>query len=350
LKRLPISAVSLFGIFTFLFACTSGLLAQTPLDRDLRLTQQLDSIVKAGEFNGVVLVTREETVVFEGAFGYSDLATKTPMLVEDQFVIGSISKQITAALVLREFEKGTIDLDATLKKYLPELEQEWASIVTVHQLLTHTHGIVSMDAALEFAAGSQFHYSQLGFELLAKILESVRGKSFEELSMELFAELQLTSTFHPETKLYNRLVKGYEEDENGQLQLATQSLANPVAAGAFISTMQDLNAWNYLLHAGKIVQPATLERMKTRYATRMHPIFDTVEYGYGLLFKANEENVQIGALGYAQGFASASYYFPAGQISVVVFCNVARDLDAFKKTFAVHMGILEAVKQQIYSE
>ena len=316
----------------------------------MRLAQKIDSIVAAGEFNGVVLVTREETVIYRGAFGYSDLEAKTPIIVDNQFVIGSISKQITAALVLREFEKGTIDLDAKLKKYLPELEQEWSSIVTVHQLLTHTHGIVNLNEDLEFEAGSQFHYSQLGFELLAKILESVRGVSFEKLSMDLFAELQLTSTFHPDTKQYDRLVKGYEEDVNGQLNYVTTSLANYAAAGAFISTMDDLNAWNYLLHAGKIVQPTTLERMKTRYATRIHPIFGTVEYGYGLLFRANEENVQIGALGYADGFVSAAYYFPAAKMSVVVLSNVAGDLDEFKKTFVVHLGILEATKQHADQE
>ncbi|OFZ55025.1 MAG: hypothetical protein A3D92_10390 [Bacteroidetes bacterium RIFCSPHIGHO2_02_FULL_44_7] len=325
-------------------------MAQNPLDREMRLAQKIDSIVAAGEFNGVVLVTREETVIYRGVFGYSDLEAKTPIIVDNQFVIGSISKQITAALVLREFEKGTIDLDAKLKKYLPELEQEWSSIVTVHQLLTHTHGIVNLNEDLEFEAGSQFHYSQLGFELLAKILESVRGVSFEKLSMDLFAELQLTSTFHPDTKQYDRLVKGYEEDVNGQLNYVTTSLANYAAAGAFISTMDDLNAWNYLLHAGKIVQPTTLERMKTRYATRIHPIFGTVEYGYGLLFRANEENVQIGALGYADGFVSAAYYFPAAKMSVVVLSNVAGDLDEFKKTFVVHLGILEATKQHADQE
>lgn len=337
-------------VFIFLFSAIGSLNAQSQLTANARLTQRIDSIVAAEQFSGVVLVTHEEKNIYEGTFGYADLEKKTPISAEDQFVIGSISKQITAVLVLREVEKGTIELNAALKKYLPALEQEWRDSVTVHQLLTHTHGIVDLNEALAFEPGSQFQYSQLGFDLLAKILESVTGSSFEKLSMDLFAELNLKSTFHPDTKRYSRLVKGYEEDSIGQLKFATTSLANFPAAGAFISTVNNLNAWNYMLHAGKIVQDTTLELMKTHFATRIHPIFGTVEYGYGLLFKEHEQNVQIGALGYADGFASASYYFPTAKMSMVVLSNVARDLDDFKNTFAVQTGILEAVKQYSVQE
>lgn len=336
--------------FIFLFGSINGLMAQSPLTSDVRLKEKIDSIVAAEQFSGVVLVTHEQKRMYEGAFGYADLEAKTPISLEDQFVIGSISKQITAVLVLREVEKGTIELSAPLKKYLPTLEQEWSANVTVHHLLTHTHGIVNVNEALVFEAGSQFQYSQVGFDLLAKILENVTGASFEKLSMDLFSELYLKSSFHPDRKKYRRLVKGYEEADAGQLKFSTTSLANYPAAGAFISSAEDLNAWNYMLHAGTIVQDTTLRLMKTRYATRIHPIFESIEYGYGLLFKENEQNIQIGALGYADGFSSASFYFPAAKMSVVVLSNVARNLDDFKRTFTVHTGILEALKAYAVQE
>jgi len=84
--------------------------------------------------------------------------------------------------VLREFDKGNIDLFTPIKKYLPELTQSWADTVTIHHLLTHMHGISQLDKPTTFKVGTQYSYSQIGYELLAKIIERTSGKSFAELS------------------------------------------------------------------------------------------------------------------------------------------------------------------------
>ena len=89
-----------------------------------------------------------------------------------------------------------------------------------------------------------------------------------------------------------------------------------------------------------------LELMKTKYSTRIHPIFETVEYGYGLLFKDGEQNTQIGALGYAPGFVSACYYYPQTKLNLVILENTANNLDDFKKTFIVHTEIMELIKKR----
>ena len=313
------------------------------------LQSKIDSIIEGSNFNGVILVTKDTATIYSKAIGYSDLENKTPIKMYEQFVIGSISKQITAVLLLREYERGKIGLDDKINLYLTEIKQPWSKEVTIHQLLTHTHGILDMKKALEFEPGSQFHYSQLGYELLAQILEKVTGKTFEELSTELFKQYGLQNSFHPDNKTYTNLVKGYEESENGLIYFTTNSLENFAAAGTFISNAQDLNKWNQLLHSGKLVQKETLELMKTRYATRIHPVFDTVEYGYGLLFKYGEENIQAGALGYVPGFVTACYYYPQTDISLIVLENTAMDLGNLKKTFWVHTEIMKIMKNETSS-
>ena len=250
-------------------------------------------------------------------------------------------------MILREYEKGKIGLNDTIDKYLTEINQPWTKLVTIHQLLTHTHGIVDLDKPLEFEQGSQFHYSQLGYELLARILQKVTGKSFQNLSTELFDQYGLKNTFHPNNKAYKNLVKGYEESESGTLEYTENSLDNYVAAGSFISNVQDLKKWNQLLYSNNLVKKETLELMKTKYSTRVHPIFETVEYGYGLLFKDGEQNIQIGALGYAPGFVSACYYYPQTKINLVILENTANNLDDFKKTFIVHTEIMELIKKRM---
>ncbi len=169
-------SITLF-IFLLIASCQSQN-GQEIAEKNEELTSKIDSIIENHDFNGVVLLTKDSTLIYKKALGYADIERKTALKPGDQFVVGSISKQITAVLILREYEKGNIALDDTIRKYLPEINQPWADKVSIHHLLTHTHGIVDMDKPLEFEPGTQFHYSQLGYELLAQVLENVSGKSF----------------------------------------------------------------------------------------------------------------------------------------------------------------------------
>ncbi len=310
------------------------------------ISNKIDSIAKSTNFNGVILLAKDSVIQYEKAFGYSDLEKKIKLKTSDQFYIGSISKQITAVLVLREYEKGNLKLTDTIGKYLPELEQPWANTVTIHHLLTHTHGIIALDEPLEFELGAQFHYSQLGFGLLAQILEKVKHKTFEQISTELFTEYHLTNTFHPDNEKYLNLVNGYEEDDAKKLLIAEGNPVKYIAAGGFISNVEDLLKWNTLLYSGKLVKKSTLNLMETRYATRIHPIFEKIEYGYGLIFKDGEQQIQIGAFGYAPGFPSANYFYPQTDMNLIVLENIGAKLDDFKMTFKTHTGLMNLIKNE----
>lgn len=308
-------------------------------------TSKIDSIISVSDFNGTVAIAKDTSIFYTNTIGFSDFENEQKLNVNDLFVIGSISKQITAVLILRAYEKGIIQLDDKIGKYLSKIKQPWVKDISIHQLLIHTHGIIELDKPLEFKPGTQFQYSQIGYDLLAQILESVTNQPFEQHSMELFDLYNLKNTFHPKSNLYKNLVKGYVE-ENGNLEYSPHSLYNYPAAGSFISNVTDLIRWNYLLHSHQLVKKQTLELMKTSYTTRNHPIFETVEYGYGLLFKKGENNIEIGALGYAPGFVSACYYYPKSQISLVILENTARNLDDFRSTFKVHLQLMEIMKNE----
>lgn len=309
------------------------------------LFTQLDSLLEASDFNGVIAIAEGDEVLYSRTIGFSDISAQTPLKLDDQFVIGSISKQITAVLVLREVEKKTIHLEDTIGRYLENLDQEWAEEITIHQLLVHTHGIVDLEESLAFEPGSQFQYSQLGYDLLAKILENITGQSFEALSTALFESAGLSHTVYPDLLITQNLVNGYVEDESDELVVSPNSLYNYPAAGSFISTAEDLIQWNHLLHSGQLLQPETVKLMSTPYATRQHPIFGEVEYGYGLLFQQGEQDLEIGALGYAPGFVSASYAYPRSNLTLVILQNTARHLDNFAQTFGVHLAVMEVVRK-----
>lgn len=313
--------------------------------------KSIDSLIFAQTtkpFNGIILISEKGKTKYSKILGYSDINKKEVLKFNDQFVVGSISKQFTAVLVLQEFDKGHLDLNTPIRKYLPELPQSWADTVTIHHLLTHMHGITQTDKPTTFKVGSQYSYSQIGYDLLAKIIEKTSGKSFAELSKNLFEKCGMKNTYHPDIKKYNNLVKGYTEIEN-KIEYENETFQNYVAAGSFISTAEDLDIWNQIFYSGTLLKKETMKMLETKQqgAVRNHPIFGTTEYGYGITIDTKEDILQLGQTGYAPGFISMSYYFPKTQTSVVVLENIAYDTDDLKKAFYYHTEILKIVRQEI---
>jgi CubicO group peptidase (beta-lactamase class C family) len=309
---------------------------------------RIDSLLSAKTskpFSGQVYISRNGKAEYSKTSGFSELETKTPLQTNAQFCIGSVSKQFTAVLVLQEYDKGHLKLDVPVRQYLPELSQSWADTVTIHHLLTHTHGITALDKPATFKAGTKFSYSQLGYELLAKLIEKISGKSFAQLSAELFSKCNMTHTFHPGIKKYDALVKGYSEQENGNLKFEMTSLENHPAAGAFISTAPDLALWNEQLHTGKLLKPETYAIMTSRQpnALREHPLFGRTAYGYGITITDTEQGLQFGQTGYAPGFVSMNFYFTKTKTSLIILQNIAYETNDLKKTFYYALAILNII-------
>ncbi|OJJ17316.1 hypothetical protein BKI52_31950 [marine bacterium AO1-C] len=345
ISRLKVMIV-LIGLISTLIQCSPN---NSTSSKPKHLSE-IDSLLKSPEveaFSGAVLVAKKDSTIYLETAGFADIANQVVLTKDHQFVIGSISKQITAVMVLQAYERKELDLNKVIRAYLPKLPQPWADTVTVHHLLTHMHGIEALNKPLNFEPGSRFEYSQLGYDLLAKILEKVTGKTFADLAAELFAQCKMMNTYHPQRKKEAKLAKGYTAKPNGELVFETSSFRNYVAAGSFISNVEDMVRWNQQLYQGKLLKPATYQLMSTRYATRQHPIFGEIDYGYGLTFEKNESKIKIGALGFAPGYVSANFYFPQTQTSVIILQNTARYLPDFKKTFFYQTKILDIVKKGI---
>lgn len=305
---------------------------------------QIDSVLADCEypFNGVAMISRKGKLLYHKANGYADFEKQTKIQESDAFVVGSVSKQFTAVLVLREVDAGRLNLDLPIRRYFPEIKQKWADSVTVKHLLTHTHGITSLDQPAEFSAGSRFQYSQLGFDLLAQIVEKTSGKSFQKLSSDLFSICKMGSSQHPSLP-HPGLVKGYSWQKNGRLEPDTTSLENFPAAGSFISTATDLVRWNECLHGGKLLKKASYDSMvnPAKNAVRDHPVFGKTLYGYGTTVGKMGNYKVVGQTGFAPGFVSMNYYFPKSGTSVILLENVVTDPENLKNAFAHHTLLLQ---------
>jgi D-alanyl-D-alanine carboxypeptidase len=332
-KRLLIKCILLFITINFGFG------------QQLDIKFKIDSIVTAKTnkpFNGIILISQDGREIYSRINGYSDFDKKISLKQNDEFVIGSISKQITAVLVLQEYDKGRLKLDVPIHNYLPELKQSWADTVTIHQLLTHTHGIVKLDMPLAFAAGTKYEYSQIGYQLLASIVERTSKETFANLSLEIFEKCGMEHTFHPDLKNHKDLVQAYTAQKDDSVIKETDCFRNNVAAGAFISSVNDLILWNTNLHNGKLLSDNTYQMMVTKQqnAVRDHPLFGKTEYGYGITVDTKDNILQYGQTGFAPGFVSMDFYFPESKTSVVVLENIDWDIETFK----YHIQILKIVR------
>ena len=242
-----------------------------------KFSPRIDSLIEANTkrfFNGIILVSQNNKIIYSKVKGFSNIEKQTPLVIDNQFVIGSISKQITAVIVLREVDKGHIELHVPVKKYLPDMTQTWLDSITVHQLLNHTSGITDWDKTLKFKPSTNFSYSNIGYELLAKIAESVSGKSYATLTNEIFKICKMKHSMSPKLNRYKSLVNSYVEDSTGKIKRVENLLEDlGIPSGGMISTAGDLLLWNKNLHGGKLLSQKCYVMMTTASSHRDHFIF-----------------------------------------------------------------------------
>ncbi|GAA0871368.1 hypothetical protein GCM10009117_05140 [Gangjinia marincola] len=306
---------------------------------------KIDSLIQTTnprKFNGVILITQKGEIKYSKAHVYSDFENKTPISLSDNFRIQSNSKQITAVLILKEFEKGNINLHTSIKQYLPGLKATWANAVTVHQLLNMSSGISSIEDPLLFEPGTDFYYSNPAYGLLGKIIKNVTGSEYVEIANELFKELGMNRTYCYELGMINNeLINGYGNDNETKkfmvkdidknlspLPNPKESWKNFIPAGGIISNLNDLRIWDEHLHKGDLLKPETYKLMissddrRTDYFKAYGE--EKIGYGYGVCI-SNEPLLNIGHPGKGLGFGSYKFYVPDTDLSVIVLQNLFYD-------------------------
>ncbi len=296
---------------------------------------KLDSLIlttNPRKFNGIVLITQNGETMYSKEYGFSDFEKKTPISINDNFRIQSNSKQITAVLILKEVEKGKINLNNSINKYLPELKSTWADSVTVHQLLNMSSGIVDIEKPLIFKPGKGYRYSNPGYGLLGSILENVTGKEFIQYANQLFKELGMNNTYCYEfDKSNSRLVNGHSLEkgkvnivEFDSIGFTKESWKNFIPAGGIISNAHDLNIWDSKLHKGEILNSDFYKQMITPTNRGPHAAFanDTIGYAYGLRIHDLHSTKHLGHGGRGIGFVSIKFYIPETDVDVIIWENI----------------------------
>ena len=270
------------------YAAASSAAAQTADSLTARLDRIVAAAHAAGTFDGVVLVGRGDRVVYERAVGLADRAWTIPNTPETRFPWASVTKQVTATVVLQLVGEGRMGLDTPVGDVVPGLRAEHAGRIRIRHLLTNASGLPNPDTALVFTLapdstlrtltdaalradlafepGSTFRYNNLDFMLLGRAVEALTGQTL--------ADAFRTRVFEPAGMTETVLL----DDARVEPRLATASLAlgegrfgppPPVrlatfgASGGLAGTAQDLFRFDRALLDGRLLAPALRDSMFT---------------------------------------------------------------------------------------
>lgn len=290
----------------------------------------------------VAVLRGRDTIALKG-YGLADVAAKRPAGAATVYRIGSMTKQFTAAAVLREIERGKLSLDDDMSKYLPDFPLH-GHRVTIRQLLNHTSGIRSYTGVpgwsktwsqelspreivrfvendtFDFAPGTQWRYNNTGYVLLGMILEKVSGQPYAAyLQREFFTPLGLRHIgYCPTTTTDTAFAAGYAIAGDKPQPAPFLDMSHPFSAGALCATVGDFAAWQRALASGRVVNAKSFGLMSTpdtlNNGTRL-------QYGFGLVPGDFAGHRSVGHGGAVHGFTSSGLYFPADTTNVIVFSN-----------------------------
>jgi CubicO group peptidase (beta-lactamase class C family) len=270
-----------------------------------KIDEYLKRVSKEG-FSGAVLVEKDGRV-FEKCYGFSDRENKIECDTETVFDIGSVTKQFTAAAILKLEMQGQLSVTDKLRKFFENVPAEKQNI-TIHQLLTHSAGFsdaVGRDyeavdktaflkkafaAELQSKPGEKFDYSNVGYSVLAAIIEKVTGQSYEKyLYDNLFAPAKMFKTGYtlPNWK-DEQIAVGYTEKERWGKPTKknwdkTAPFWNLLGNGGILSTTGDLYRWHQALIGEKILNKRAKEKFYKRHIKQEILVGANDEgfYGYG---------------------------------------------------------------------
>lgn len=303
-----------------------------------RVDALVQDYVRNALFTGVVLVARDGKPVFRKGFGAANREWAVANTPDTRFRIGSITKQFTAAAVMRLVDEHKLALDDTIGQHIKDLPASWQA-VTIRQLLQHSSGIPRYTALddfddtlvrvkrtprqivdlvkalpLEFAPGSQFRYNNTGYVLLGMVVEAASGLAYRDfLEQKLLQPLGLKHAGYDDgRRILPHAAQSYVDGADEVRQAGFADMSNVYAAGAMVSTADDLLAWQQMLVNGKVLGR---ESTAATFSDGGH------RYGLGWYVKERFSKKVYEHGGSLQGFQSVLAYYPADKLTVIVLGN-----------------------------
>ncbi|KXY27656.1 MULTISPECIES: serine hydrolase domain-containing protein [Bacillus cereus group] len=273
---------------------------------------KLDQYLKDKGFNGTVLVTDKNNVVLRKGYGYANIKDKVLTTPRTKYRIGSITKTVVAISILQLREKGKLNIEDNVNKYIPSFPAD--KNITLRNLLTHTSGLPdqgqgSVDAAsrlklvtwigaqkLQFPAGTGWKYTDYNYMVLAYIVEKISNKPLAEYVKEnIFTPVEMNEsgmgTTLPEDIF---LAEGYTKKDNELIATPRLKMNWLYGCGEMYTTVEDMKRLDEAIMDGKLISKQSLSDMFTVSPARKYGfsfyIYPDYYHNHGVLAGWNTFN------------------------------------------------------------
>jgi CubicO group peptidase (beta-lactamase class C family)/D-alanyl-D-alanine dipeptidase len=297
-----------------------------------------------------IALVDDQTIVWARGYGYADAANKVPATAETVYRVGSVSKLFTDIGIMQLVERGELDLDAPVGKYLPEFKPSNPSgkPITLRQLMSHRAGLVREppighyfdpigpsltetvhslnQTELIYEPETHTKYSNAGVATVGYVLEQLKGEPFPKyLKHAVLEPLGLKkSSFEPAPEITRDLSKGLMWTYHGRVFDAPTFSLGMAPAGSMYAPVIDLARFLSVLFAGgkgpggAILKPETLQQMWTPQYAKAG---EKTGFGIGFHITELEGCKDIGHGGAIYGFATELEGLPEEKLGVAVVAS-----------------------------
>ncbi|MGG0650482.1 serine hydrolase domain-containing protein [Bacillus mycoides] len=273
---------------------------------------KLDQYLKDKGFNGTVLVTDKNNVVLRKGYGYANVKDKVLTTPRTKYRIGSITKTVVAISILQLREKGKLNIEDNVNKYIPSFPAD--KNITLRNLLTHTSGLPdqgqgSVDAAsrlklvtwigaqkLQFPAGTGWKYTDYNYMVLAYIVEKISNKPLAEYVKEnIFTPVEMNESGMGATLPEDIfLAEGYTKKDNELIAAPRLKMNWLYGCGEMYTTVEDMKRLDEAIMDGKLISKQSLSDMFTVSPARKYGfsfyIYPDYYHNHGVLAGWNTFN------------------------------------------------------------
>ncbi len=294
-----------------------------------------------------VAVVKDGRVVLAKGYGCASLEHRIPITASTVFDVASVSKQFAGMAVAMLAAEGKLDLDADISRYVPELRAlTTRHPITVRHLVHHVSGVrdwpatlalagwrmddvISYDQILRFAfaqrsvnfaPGSEYTYSNTGYNLLAEAVARVSGMSFPEFtSKRIFEPLGMRRSHfqHDHERVIEGRAQGYARLGDGSFRAITDQLT-ALGSSSLFSTVEDLAKWMIELESATVAGRRVHDLMRTRFTLTGGTM---IPYAFGLSHGTHRGLPTFAHSGSWAQFATYLVTFPEQRLGVVVLAN-----------------------------
>ncbi|WP_299156944.1 serine hydrolase domain-containing protein [uncultured Tenacibaculum sp.] len=326
------------------------------------INQVFESYVHYNRFTGNVLISQNNKIIYKKSFGYANIENHKKNTKNSIFNIASVTKPLTAVGIMKLVDAGKLSLETSINTFFPNFIPDFSKDITIRHLLNHSSGMqanigriddegnglmpgkntialndllkIFKDSKLKFKPGKGYEYNNFGYSLLAYIIEKVSGQTYAEyMKQAVFTPANMKNTTADNFKFIRK--RAFPHTGLGMNEFKKFSypllFSWVIGAGNIQSTTGDLYKFMEALENGKLLKPASVEKL---YSYTQSRGVNNSKYGLGWRIESKRNEKWINHTGLLPGFTSLIGSLPKRNIKIIILSNATTTNLNTESTFA----------------